>query len=68
MRTTIEIDDELMEEAMAASGTSSKRKTVEKAFREYIRLKRRQDLMRRIGAWKDFGLSLEELERIRHEE
>ena len=33
MRTNIEIDDRLMAEAMAASGSSTKRETVEAALR-----------------------------------
>ena len=37
MRTNIEIDDQLMAEAMAALGTSTKRDTVEEALRRMVR-------------------------------
>lgn len=37
MRTNIEIDDELLAEAMRAAGTSTKRSTVEAGLRELVR-------------------------------
>jgi Arc/MetJ family transcription regulator len=40
MRTNIDIDDKLMAEAMAASGLSTKRETVEAALRLLARRKR----------------------------
>jgi Arc/MetJ family transcription regulator len=39
MRTNIEIDDELLAEAMAATGHTTKRATVEAALRTLIRLR-----------------------------
>jgi Arc/MetJ family transcription regulator len=38
MRTNIEIDDELLSHAMAASGLSTKRATVEEGLRLLVRL------------------------------
>jgi Arc/MetJ family transcription regulator len=38
MRTNIEIDDELMSQAMKASGLSTKRATVEEALRLLLRI------------------------------
>ena len=38
MRTNIEIDDELMSEAMAATGRSTKRATVEDGLRLLVRV------------------------------
>ncbi len=40
MRTNIEIDDELLAEAMAAAGHSTKRATVEEGLRLLVRLRR----------------------------
>ena len=40
MRTNIEIDDQLMAQAMAASGLSTKRETVEAALKLLARRKR----------------------------
>lgn len=38
MRTNIEIDDKLMDQAMKAAGTSTKRETVERALELLIRI------------------------------
>jgi Arc/MetJ family transcription regulator len=42
MRTNIEIDDELLKEAMAATGQTTKRATVEEALRRAVRLHRQK--------------------------
>lgn len=42
MRTTIEIDDELMEDAMKWSNLKSKKELVNAALGEYIKLQKRQ--------------------------
>jgi len=67
MRTTLDIDDEILRETINTTQATSKKKAVEKALREYLRMKRRQHLLARIGSWKDFDLSLEELDRMRNE-
>jgi len=41
MRTNIEIDEELLAEAMAALSLTTKRATVEQALREAVALRRR---------------------------
>lgn len=48
MRTNIEIDDELMREAMAALGTKTKRETVEEALRRMIRAKRQLQALKEL--------------------
>ena len=40
MRTNIEIDDELLSQAMAAAGLSTKRATVEEGLRLLVRLRK----------------------------
>lgn len=42
MRTNIEIDDDLLAEAMAATGLSTKKATVEEALRTLVRQYRRR--------------------------
>jgi Arc/MetJ family transcription regulator len=42
MRTTIDIDDKLMNDAMKRSGLKSKKATVNLALIEFIRLQKRQ--------------------------
>ena len=49
MRTNIEIDDELMAEAMKALGTKTKRETVEEALRRYVQIRRQREILRLRG-------------------
>lgn len=42
MRTNIEIDDDLLKEAMVATGKATKRATVEEALRRVVRLHRQK--------------------------
>lgn len=44
MRTNIVIDDDLMREAMKASGLPTKRATVEEALRRFLRFQRQAEL------------------------
>jgi Arc/MetJ family transcription regulator len=54
MRTNIEIDDELMKQAMKATGATTKRAAVEASLREVVQL-RSQGRIRKIfgiGGWE----------------
>jgi Arc/MetJ family transcription regulator len=44
MRTNIEIDDELMQKAMAATGTTTKKAAVEASLRKLIDVKAREQV------------------------
>lgn len=46
MRTNIEIDDELMQEAMAATGATTKKAAVVEALRLVVQLKRQGEAIR----------------------
>jgi len=46
MRTNIDIDDELMAEAMEATGKSTKKATVEEALREVVRRARQRQALK----------------------
>ncbi|CAG0974101.1 MAG: type II toxin-antitoxin system VapB family antitoxin [Rhizobiaceae bacterium] len=48
MRTNIDIDDELMAQAMRASGKRTKKETVEEALILFVRSRRSADAMRAI--------------------
>lgn len=52
MRTTIEIDENLMEEAMKASGSSTKKATVEEGLRLIVRLKKQERIKEYRGKLK----------------
>jgi Arc/MetJ family transcription regulator len=45
MRTNIDIDDELLDEAMRLTGLKTKRAVVEEALRRLIRLRRQAEVL-----------------------
>lgn len=49
MRTNIEIDDELLAEALRLSGLGTKRAVVEAGLRALVRLKRQEDILALVG-------------------
>lgn len=49
MRTNIDINDALLEEAFSVSKARSKKDLIHDALREYIRLKKRKDLTELAG-------------------
>jgi Arc/MetJ family transcription regulator len=65
MRTTLDIEESILTEAIHVTGASSKKRAVEIALHEYVRMKRRQELIHRIGTYVDFDLTLEELGKLR---
>ena len=67
MRTTFDINSELLEKAVKATGASTKKKAIEIAITEFLRARRRKELSELIGNYEEFALTLEELERIRSE-
>ena len=65
MRTTLNINPELLESVKELSGASTKTQAVEIALQEFVHLKKRQELADRILNWKDFNLTLDDLEKMR---
>ena len=63
VRTNIEIDDELMDQAMKASGLATKRETVEAGLRLLVQLKRQRGIRRYRGRLRWEG----DLERMRRD-
>lgn len=49
MRTNVEIDDELMTEAMRLGELKTKREAVDEALRMYVRIKRQADIRKLVG-------------------
>ena len=66
-RTTIVLDDDLLNEARAALGTTGIRETVEASLREAIRRRRLTELREALGTI-DLDMTLDELLRLRREE
>ena len=67
MRTTIDIDDELLKEVMEKSGAKSKKNAIVTAMKDYLRLKRREELKNLIGSYDEFNLDLKDLRKMRNE-
>ena len=67
MKTTVVIDDDLLDEAMRASGAKTKREAIEAGLQELVRRQNLQLLREELGTY-DIGLSVEELEKRRHDE
>ncbi len=63
-RTTLEIDEELLEAAMQVSGAKTKTEAIEMALHELIRGHERSLLREELGTY-EFDLSPEDLHRLR---
>ena len=67
MRTTIDINGDLISEVMKISGIKTKKKAVLVALREYLRYKKIEELKLLIGNYDSFDLNLEDLKKMRDE-
>ncbi|MEK6815049.1 MAG: type II toxin-antitoxin system VapB family antitoxin [Nitrospirota bacterium] len=67
MRTTLDINEDLIADVMKATHARTKKGAIVLALQEYLKAKRRQALKEMIGAYDDFGLSLEDLEKMRRD-
>ena len=66
MKTTIDIPQEVLEEAIRNTGAATKREAVVKALEEFNRRRRLADLIESFGTFDNF-LSNQELEELRAE-
>ena len=67
MRTTIDIDNALMEEALKISKVRTKRELINLSLKEYIRRMRLKSLKKRLGN-DDLTIDLKDLEKGREDE
>jgi Arc/MetJ family transcription regulator len=65
MRTTLDIDGELIEKVVKTTGARSKKKAIEMAMKEFLRSKRRKELSDLIGNYEEFEVTLKDLEKMR---
>jgi Arc/MetJ family transcription regulator len=63
-KTTVVIDETLINEAIRATNLKTKREVIEKGLRELLRIKNRELLRQELGTF-DIDLSLEELKKKR---
>jgi Arc/MetJ family transcription regulator len=66
-KTTVEIDERLLEEAVTLSGAKSKKMAIEEGLRELIRSIQRKRLKKELGTY-DLDLTAKDLERMRRDE
>lgn len=67
VRTTIELDDNLLQEAMTVTGAKKKRHLIELALHEIIRRQRIERLIQRLGK-TPLALTATDLQRMRRED
>ncbi len=67
MRTTIDIDKELLQEIIERSGAKTKKDAILIAIRDYLRFKKLQELKGLIGNYDNFSLTPEELKEMRND-
>ncbi|MGC8890957.1 MAG: type II toxin-antitoxin system VapB family antitoxin [bacterium] len=67
IRTTIDINGDLISEVMKISGTKTKKKAILVALKEYLRYKKIEELKSLIGNYDSFDLNLEDLKKMRDE-
>jgi len=66
-KTTVVIDDELLDEAIKVTGAKTKRQVIAAGLKELICRKNLEALRHEAGTF-DLALSLEELEKLRNEQ
>lgn len=67
MRTTLDLEEDLLREAMQLLGTRTKREAVQQALRALVAQKRQERLRAKLGQM-DLNLTTEQLEKMRHDE
>jgi Arc/MetJ family transcription regulator len=66
-KTTVIIDDKLLDEAMRVSGAKTKKQAITTGLKELIRRKNLEALRQELGTF-DLALSLDDLEKLRNEQ
>ncbi len=64
MKTTVVIEEKLLEAAMDATGAKTKRQAIEAGLRELVRKKNIEALRGELGTY-DLAIDLKELKRLR---
>lgn len=67
MRTTIDLNDDLLKEVMRKSGAKSKKSAIVTAMKDYLKLKRREELKNLVGRYDEFRLDHKDLKKMRNE-
>lgn len=59
--------DGILDEVMEKSGDKTKKGAIETAMKDYLKLKKIQELKELIGNYDDFSLTLKDLKKMRNE-
>jgi len=65
MRTTIDINEELINDVMKKAGVRTKKDAILTALKDYLKHKKVEELKGLIGNYEAFGLTLEDLKKMR---
>jgi len=66
MRTTVDIDERLLAEAMRLLNVRTKKEAIRRSLENLVQTKRRELLRKKLGQ-TDLALTLEELEKLRED-
>jgi Arc/MetJ family transcription regulator len=66
-KTTVDIDEKLLDKAMKLSGAKTKKKAIESGLKELIKSINRRLLKEELGSY-DIDLTLKDLENMRNDE
>jgi Arc/MetJ family transcription regulator len=65
MRTTIEINEELISDVMKKAGVKTKKDAIVTALKDYLRHKKLEELKGLVGNYESFDLTLDDLKKLR---
>jgi Arc/MetJ family transcription regulator len=65
MRTTIDINEELIKNVMKKAGARTKKDAIVIALKDYLRHKKVEELKGLIGNYESFDLDLDDLKKLR---
>jgi Arc/MetJ family transcription regulator len=65
MRTTIEINEELISDVMKKAGVRTKKDAIVTALKDYLKHKKVEELKGLVGNYESFGLTLDDLKKMR---
>ena len=67
MRTTIDINENLINEVMKKAGAKTKKEAIVTAMKDYLRFKKIEELRELVGNYDTFNLTLSDLKKMRDE-
>ncbi len=67
MRTTIDINEDLINEVMKKAGVKTKKEAIVTAMKAYLRFKKIEELKELVGNYDTFDLTLSDLKKMRDE-